>query len=179
LVEYFTCVKRGLRSLLVCGKISDTALFTPNKVSQKGSLVEICSLLPTFSHILQSDNFCQEKITDFQLRNLLKNITVLGVAYDDLSYHVAKGMTIARRSELMQINQLTNEHISLIGAQLYQALSASGYTDHQILGILDCKYAEASFIKNMADKIWTYNGSQKVRISKKNCLTFLDWCGCQ
>jgi hypothetical protein len=106
LVEYFTVIKRGLRSLLVCGKISDTSLFTPSKVSQKDSLIEICSLLPTVHCILQGGEFCQEKVTDFQLRNILKNLTVLGVAYDDLAFHMAQAMTIARRSELMKINEL-------------------------------------------------------------------------
>jgi hypothetical protein len=52
LQEYYTRVKQGLRSLLVCGKLSSTSIFTPYKVSQRESLIEICEILPIAHHIL-------------------------------------------------------------------------------------------------------------------------------
>lgn len=167
LIEYYTEVKKGLRSLFVCGKISLTSLFSPRSITQKESLTEIAKLLPTFHFILNKDKdeFCLEKITDFKLRDIFKDLTNFGVGFDDIAHHIAIGLTIARRTELMKISELNVEQISQIGANIYQALKVEGYTNHQILGIVDCKYAEAASIRSMATKLWKFRGDRKVSSS--------------
>lgn len=162
LCDYFNSGKRGLRSLFVCGKITETVHICPKAISTYDIMSSLSSIFPIYGHILSSSNLELGKMRDKNLRNILGNLTTLGVAYDDLAHHVAKGLTISRRNVLTTMNKLSDEQVDRIGPAIVKVLRDSDFSDHQILGIVDSKYAEAAAIKFMYDETLSYSKKMKV-----------------
>lgn len=162
LSDYFNSARRGLRSLIVCGKITETVYICPKAISTYDTLNSLSSIFPIYSHILESGNLQINKMRDKDLRKILSNITTLGVGYDDLAYHTAKGLTISRRNVLTTMSALSSEQINKIGPAVVKNLRKNGLDDHQILGLVDSKYAEAAYIRLIHDG--TFNFSNKMRV---------------
>lgn len=157
LSDYFNRARRCLKSLIVCGNISDTSLLSPTSISSLDILNNQSSIFPIYSHILSSGNLHLVKIRDRDVRNLIFNITTFGVSYDDLAYHIAKGLCIVRRNMITTMEKFNEEDISTIGPVVVKNLRKSGLNDHQILGLVDAKYAEAACLRFMNDETFNYS----------------------
>lgn len=164
LEEYFNTLKKGLRSSILAGKLAFQSLLTPYSVTLADSLEKLSSLLPVFGTILQSSpSLAKEKRSEQLIRNKLKELSVIGANLDDLASQIAKGLTIARREYLSSTDSLTTEDIQALGPLVYAGLREKKLTDIQILAVLDCKYAEASCLRSLADKNWNVKEIPRVR----------------
>lgn len=164
LSEYFNAARKGLRALYVCGKITDTIYMCPKAITTYDTVSELSTLFPIYSHILSSSGFDLSKMRDKDIRKTLNDITVFSVCYDDISYHIAKGMTIARRNELSSMAGLSNKDIDKIGSSVVKSLKNCDFSDHQIMGIVDSKYAEAASIKLITDESFNFSKQLRVRL---------------
>ena len=128
------------------------------------SLEKVASLLPVVSKILLSPNLTKEKRTDSLIRNKLKDLSVISANIGDLVSLIAKGMSIVRRDTIAHTGTLSPEEIQALGPLVYAGLKDKKLTDLQILAVLDCKYVEASCLRNLAEKNWTAKEKPSVRI---------------
>ena len=164
LEEYFTTLKKGLRSSVLFGRLAFQSLLTPYSVTMSDSLEKVASLLPVVSKILLSPNLTKEKRTDSLIRNKLKDLSVISANIGDLVSLIAKGMSIVRRDTIAHTGTLSPEEIQALGPLVYAGLKDKKLTDLQILAVLDCKYVEASCLRNLAEKNWTAKEKPSVRI---------------
>jgi hypothetical protein len=164
LAEYFSVVKKGLRSFLLCGKLSNTDIFCPNKITVLDQMKKLDYDLQIYHHIIFGGQIELDKLNNMDVKMVVKDLMTYGALFDDLGHHIAKALTIARRKDLMNLEKLSDHQIDKIGTSLYAGLSNAGYTDLQILGLIDCKYAEASAYKLMTLERLTFTDNQKMVI---------------
>lgn len=176
LEEYFNALKKGLRSTVIFGKLAYQSLLTPYSVTLVDSVKKLCTLLPIFAKIMESPSLSIEKCSESLIRSKLKDLSVIGANLADLATSIAMGLTIVRRDYLVSTESLNTEEINKMGPLVYAGLKEQKLTDHQILAVIDCKFVEASCLRNLADKNWSVKQIPHVSIKsgsdhlgRKNC----------
>lgn len=164
LEEYFYTLKKGLRSSFQFGKFAYQSLITPFSITQSESVDKLCTLLQVYWKIIgASSALAKEKRSEILIRNKLKDLVAISSNIDDLASLVAKGLTIARRDYLVSHATLGQDEIMKIGPLVYDELKNRKLTDLQILALVDCKYVEASCLRNLAEKNWVPKQLPRVR----------------
>ena len=165
LCEYFTALKKGLRSFFICGKISSVNCFAPSGITVIDQVKEISTILPAYSRIILAGGIDLNAKTRYDMGKKIDMLLTTASNYDDLAYHLAKAMTIARRQTLMNTRELSDQQISAIGAKLVKTLRKQQYSDLQLLGVVDCKFVEAASFSLVHQGKLDYSRSLKVRIN--------------
>lgn len=165
LEEYFNALKKGLRSSIFFGKLSYQSLLTPYSLTLVDSIEKLSSLLPLFGEILgTSPSLAKEKRSETVIRNKLKDLGLISANLGDLATSIAMSLTIVRREYLASTESLSTDEVQCLGPLVYAGLKEKKLTDHQILAVIDCKYVEASCLRNLADKNWTVKELPRVRL---------------